>query len=93
MEDVVVVVITDLADRIADDFAQIESGLERGVLELGNSDLATDHHNVALGISLAGDPAGWIQCQAGVQDGIGNGVANFVGMAFANRFGREDVAA
>ena len=93
VEDVVVVVVTDLADRIADDLAQIQSGFEWGALELGNGDLATDHHDIALGIGLTGDPAGGVQGQAGIEDSVRNSIANFVGVAFADGFGREDVAA
>ena len=93
MEDIVVMVISDLPDGIADDLAKIESGFEGLILEFGNRDLSTDHDDVALGIGLAGDSAAGIQRQTGIEDGVRNGVANFVGMAFADGFGREDVAA
>jgi hypothetical protein len=33
-----------------------------------------------------------ILSQAGVEDGIGNCIADFIGMTFADRFGGKDVA-
>ena len=92
VEDVVAVVVADLADRIADDLSKIQGRLEWLLAELGNGDLTADHHDVALGVGLAGDAAHRIQCQACIEDGVGNGVADLVGMAFADGFGGEDVA-
>ena len=43
--------------------------------------------------SFAGHAAHGIQCQASIQDGVGNGVANFVRVAFADGFRGEDVTA
>ena len=85
VEDVVVVHVADLADRLADDLVVIKLGLGR--------DLTADHHDIALGVGLTGDTAHRILREAGIEDGIGNGVANFVGMAFADGFGGKDVAA
>ena len=76
MEHIIVVHVADLADRLPDDLVVIKLGLGR--------DLAADHHDVALGVGLAGDAAHRILRQTGVKDGVGNGVANFVGMAFAD---------
>ena len=92
VEDVVAVVVADLTDRIADDLSKIQDRLEGLLAELGNGDLTADHHDVALGIGLAGNAAHRIECQAGIEDGVGNGVADLVGMALADGFGREDVA-
>ena len=92
VEDVVAVVVADLADRIADDLSKIQGRLQGLLAELGNGDLTADHHDVALGVGLAGNAAHRIECQAGIEDGVGNGVADLVGMALADGFGREDVA-
>ena len=82
MENVVVIHIADLADGIADDGVVIE-------LRLGG-DFAAHDDDIALGVGLAGDAAVRVLREAGVEDGVGNGVANFVGMAFANGLGGEN---
>ena len=58
-----------------------------------DGDLTTDDHDVALGEGFAGDAALRVHREAGVEDGIGDGVANFVWMAFADGLRREDVRA
>ena len=83
VEDVVVVHVADLAHGIAHDLHVIE-------LRLGR-DLAADDDDVALRVGLAGHAAVLVLREAGVEHGVGNGVANFVGMAFADGFGGEDV--
>ena len=60
-------------------------------IELGlGGDFAADHDQVALGVGLAGHAAARVLRQAGVQHGIGNGVADFVRMAFADGLGGKD---
>ena len=83
VEYVIVVGVADVADGLAHDLIVGGHGL--------GGDFATDHDDVALGVGLASDPAGGILGQARVEHGVGNGVADFVGMAFADRLRRKDV--
>ena len=80
---VVVMRVADLADGLAGDRVEIQ-------LRLGR-DLAAHHHQVALGVGLAGHAAARVLRQAGVQHRIGNGIAHFVRVAFADGLGRKDV--
>ena len=57
---------------------------------LSPSDLAPNDYEVALRVSFTGDPAPAVLPQAGVEDSVGNGVANFVRMTFANGFGSKN---
>ena len=54
-------------------------------------DFASHNHKVTLGISLACYAAIWVLGQAGIQHGIGNGIADFVRMALADGLRRKDV--
>ncbi len=59
--------------------------LERFALrQIGDGDFTADDDGVALGEGLAGDARGLILGEAGVEDGVGDGVANLVGMTFAD---------
>ena len=60
-------------------------------LRLGR-DFAADDDDVALDVGLAGHAAAFVLREAGVEDGVGNGVGNLVRMAFADGFGRKNVA-
>ena len=61
-------------------------------VELGpGGDFAADADNITLYERLAGDTAAAILRKAGVEYRIGDRVGDFVGMAFANRLGRENV--
>ena len=82
VENVVVVDVADVADGLAGDGVEIELGLGR--------DFAADHHDIALGVGLAGDAAVFVLRQAGVQHVIRNGVANLVRMAFADGLRRKN---
>ena len=53
-------------------------------------DFAADDDEVGLGVGFAGDAAELVLREAGVQHGIGNGVAHFVRMAFADGLGGKD---
>ena len=53
-------------------------------------DLATDDYGVALGKSLAGDPALRILPKTSVKHGIGDGVANFIRMTLTDGFGSKN---
>jgi len=84
VENVVIVDIADLAHGIAHDLDVIESRLR--------CDLTADDDDVAFGVSLAGHPALAVLPQASVEHSIGNGVANFIRMAFAYGFGSKNEA-
>ena len=84
VEHVVVVDVADLADALARDLDEVELGLGR--------DLAADDHDVRLDVGFAGDAAELVLREAGVEDGVGNRVGDFVGMTFADGFRGEDVS-
>ncbi len=92
VKNVVLMDVTDFRDRIAYDLIDVEDGSERlaVLLQFRNRDLAADDDQVTLGVGLAGDAAVFILLQTGVENRIGNGVANLVGMAFADRLGGKD---
>ena len=85
--------INDLAgaNGIADHFADVDHIIDRLggafflILKFRDSDFTADHHDVAFHERFASNAAGWINLEAGIKDGIGNGVRNFIWMAFANR--------
>jgi hypothetical protein len=85
MKNVVAINVSNLANRLPDDRIVVEMRF--------CGDFASDNHNVALHKGLTGHSAELVLRQAGVQDGIGNGVANLVRMAFTHGFGRENVTA
>src|SRR5581483_2389609 len=88
MKNVVLVDVTDFRDGIAHDPVDVENGSERLalLLEFRNGDFAADNDHVAFGVGLAGDPAVFILLQTSVEDGVGNGVTNFVRVTFTDRF-------
>ena len=90
VEDIVVVHIADSTDRRADDVADVENGIERRAFDFRDRDFAADNDGVAFNEGLARDAAGFVDGQAGIEDRIGDGVANLVWMAFANGFGGEN---
>ena len=77
--------VADLADRVADDL------LEIGVALRG--DLAGDEHHAGRGYRLAGDAALGVLGQQGVEDGVRDLVADFVGVSIGDRFRREEMFA
>jgi hypothetical protein len=80
-------VVADLADRLAGDLGEVE-------VRLG-ADLAGDHHQVGVDERLAGDP-GLLALTVGhhgVEDAVGDLVANLVGMTLGYGLGREEVLA
>src|SRR4051794_17386479 len=93
VKNVVVVYVPDLAHAFAHDLRNGKSGFERTVLgQIRNGDFSADNNGVTLGVSLARDSTILVLTNAGIEDGVGNGVTDFVGMTFADRFGRKDVA-
>ena len=83
VKDIVVMRVTDLADRLAGNRIEVR-------LRLGR-DFTAHHDQVALGVGLAGHAAARVLRQAGVQHRIGNGIAHFVRVALADGLGRKDV--
>ena len=82
------------ADAIAYDLADGQDALERLIAgQVWNGDFAADDDAIRFGVSFASDAAVAILFQACVQDGIGNGVTDFVRMAFADGLRREDKGA
>ena len=83
VENVIVVDVADFADRLADDRVMIEFGF--------SGDFAADDNHITLRVGFAGDAAAGILSKTGVQDGVRDGIANFVRVAFADRLGGKDV--
>ena len=77
------VVVSDLADGIADNLLIINNRL--------GCDLAGYQNKTGAGCCLTCYPAHRILCHAGIKDGIGNCIADFVGMSFRDGLRREDV--
>ena len=93
MEDIVVVRVADATDRLADDRTNVHHRIKGGAFDFRDGDFAAYHDGVAFHKGLAGDAAGLVNAEAGVEHGIRDGVADFVGMAFANGFGGKNVTA
>ena len=73
--------VADLLDRLADDLVVVELGVGR--------DLAGEDHVVALDQRLARDAALRVLLEAGVEDRVGDVIADLVGVTFGHRLGRE----
>jgi hypothetical protein len=82
---VVAVVVADPPDRLADDLGDVEVDLAR--------DLAGDHRHAGVDQRLAGDPALGVPRHDGVEDRVGDLVADLVGVALGDGLGREQVLA
>ena len=94
VKDVVVVDVADVPHGFAHDLVNRDDIFQmRAFRQIRNRDFTTDDDDVALRVGLAGDAAPAILPKTGVKDGIGNGVANFIRMTFANGFGSKNEAA
>ena len=94
VKNVVVVDVTNVANSFAHDLIDRNDILEvGGFRQIRNGNFAADDDDVALGVSLARDAAAFVTGDAGVEHGVGNSVANFVGMTFADGFGSKDETA
>ena len=82
VEDIIVVDVADFSDGSAHDFFEIELGV--------GGNLSGQHNHVALHEGFAGHAAFFVLREAGVEHGVGDGVANLVGVAFAHRFGGKN---
>jgi hypothetical protein len=74
VEHIVVVHIADAAHRVADDFLDVDHRADRLLADFRDGDLTADDHDVAFHEGLAGHAALRIHREAGVEDGVGNGV-------------------
>jgi hypothetical protein len=74
--------IPDVTDHITDEVVEVQNGT--------GTDFSSDKHHAGRRESLAGNPAVVVGCHAGIEDRIGNLIAQLVGMAFADRFGSEE---
>src|SRR4051794_8195067 len=83
--------VADIANGLAHDLVDRDNRFEvRAFRQVRNSNFTADNDDVALGVRFARDAAAAILPQTGVQNGIGDRVANFIGMTFANGFGSKN---
>jgi hypothetical protein len=93
VKDVVIVDVTDVPHRLAHDLVDRDDVLEVLPLrQIGDGDLAADYDDVAFRVGFAGNPALAVLPEASVEHGVGDGVANFIRMAFAHGFGSKNKA-
>jgi len=76
------VIVTDIGDDLAHQFIKIHKTV--------GGDFAQHQHKAGLGGGFAGNARGGILLQAGIQHGIADLVAEFVGVTFGHRFGGEE---
>jgi hypothetical protein len=82
---VVVIHVTDGADRVAHELFDMQRTRQRLIFrQTWNSDLATYDDDVAFGERFASHATTPVLFNARVEHGVRNGVANFVGMTFTN---------
>ena len=79
----IVVVVSNVGGDFAGDFLEIDSGFRR--------DFAGKDDKIRCGKCFASDAGFGILREQGVQNGIGDLVADFVRMAFGNGFRCKDV--
>ncbi len=75
--------VADVADHRLGDLAELDLRLAR--------DLAGDDDQAGLDQRLAGDATLRVLRQQGVEDGVGDLIADLVGMSLVHRLGRENV--
>lgn len=83
VKNIIIVDVANAADGVADDAFKVE-------LRVGG-DFAGEDDHVAFDECFGGHAAAFVLREAGVEDRVGNGVAHFVGVAFANRFGGKNI--
>jgi hypothetical protein len=81
----IAVYITNVADSGANPLLKVN------VRVAGN--FAGQHDEVSLGKRLARNATQWILLEAGIENGITDGVANFIWMTFGDGLGRKNVTA
>jgi hypothetical protein len=85
VEPVLGAVVADPADRLAGDRRDVDVGLGR--------DLAGDQDEAGVDQALAGDPPFGVVAHDGIEDAVGDLVADLVRMALGDRLGGEQVLA
>jgi hypothetical protein len=85
VKNAIAVDVTNVAHGLADVFVEFKFSVA--------CDLARENYQIALGQRFAGYPAERVLLQTGIQDIIADRIADFVGMAFGNRFGGKNVTA
>lgn len=92
VEDVIVVCISDATDSLADDAFDVDGGADGLLTDLRDGDFATNNDLIRFHEGLASNTAGLVNLEAGVKNGVRDGVTYFVRMAFADRFGGKNKA-
>ena len=86
------IAVTDLAQRLADDGFRLVAHLGE-VRGIGGAEFPGDDHPLVGDEGLAGDAGARVAGQEGVENRIGDAVADLVGMAGGDRLGREQTTA
>src|SRR5258708_2614868 len=73
------------------DFPNCRSDLLDVVEPRVGRNFAGDDDQISFGKGFTSDPATWVLGKAGIQDSVGDSIADFVWMTFSYRFGREDI--
>jgi len=76
------VIVADVLDRVTDDLLVVNDSL--------GSDFTANQDHASLGHRLAGDFGVGILLQVGVENGIGNLIADLVRVSFSDRLGGEE---
>ena len=93
VEHIVVVRVADAAHRVTNHLLDVDHRSDRLLTNFRNGDFTAHDHHIALHKGFAGHAAFGIDREAGVENCVGNRVANFVRMTFANGFGGKNVGA
>jgi len=91
VENIIVIGVADPPDRFADNRANVHHRIQCGPRDFGNGDFATYDDRVAFNKGFAGHSARFVDGEAGVKNSIGNGIADFVRMAFADGFRGKNI--
>ena len=71
-------IVADLIDNFADEFIVVEDRV--------GGDLTEQHHIAGLDGCLTGDARARVLLKTGIQHGIGDLIADLIGVSFRNRF-------
>jgi hypothetical protein len=93
VENVVAIHVADAADRIANDLLNVDDRADGLLADFRDGDFTAHADHVAFHEGLASHTALGIEREAGVEDGIGNGIRDLVWMTFTNGFGGKNVVA
>ena len=94
VKNIVVVDVANFADGVADDLINRDGRFQVRIFrQIRNCYLAANDHEVTFSVGLASDPAALVARDTGVKHRVRDGVANFIGMTFADGFGGKDKTA